>query len=217
MPLTPRQIEHALSRKLLRNRHTRIMMDYYAEKLPRLETPASSAEWKQRTARIRRDLLKKVYLTGLDPAVNDRPPSVRWRGVLDGKGYRIRKLHYEGYPGMRIPALLYEPEDLKGKAPAVLNPNGHHRGGKAMATEVITTWERRIFWTARATRSGSRGSFQVGLPEVTAQNRQARVQTSPRIMKVAVRFCQHSKMLGQLASSQTVLRDILRIKDLSSR
>ena len=132
MPLTPRQIEHALSRKLLRNRHTRIMMDYYAEKLPRLETPESHVEWKKRTARIRRDLLKKVYLTGLDPAVNDRPPSVRWRGVLEGNGYRIRKLHYEGYPGMRIPALLYEPENLKGKVPAVLNPNGHHRGGKAM-------------------------------------------------------------------------------------
>ena len=132
MSLTPRQIEHALSRKLLRNRHTRIMMDYYAEKLPRLETPVSPAEWKKRTAGIRRDLLKKVYLTGLDPAVNDRPPSVRWRGALEGNGYRIRKLHYEGYPGMRIPALLYEPENLKGKVPAVLNPNGHHRGGKAM-------------------------------------------------------------------------------------
>ncbi len=132
MPLTSKQIAHALSRKLLRNRHTRIMMNYYAEKLPRLETPASAAEWKSRTARIRRDLLKTVFLTGLDPDVNDRPPDVRWRGVLKGNGYRIRKLHYEGYPGMRIPALLYEPENLRGKAPAVLNPNGHHRGGKAM-------------------------------------------------------------------------------------
>lgn len=132
MPLTSKQIAHALSRKLLRKRHTRIMMDYYAEKLPRLETPASAAEWKSRTTRIRRDLLKKVFLTGLDPDVNDRPPDVRWRGVLKGSGYRIRKLHYEGYPGMRIPALLYEPENLRGKVPVVLNPNGHHRGGKAM-------------------------------------------------------------------------------------
>ena len=32
-------------------------------------------------------------------------------------------------------------------------------------------------------------------------------------MKVAVRFCQHSKMLGQPASSQTVLRDIFLISD----
>ena len=132
MSLSSNQIAYALSRKLLRNRHTRIMMDYYAEKLPRLETPASSVGWKKRTARIRRDLLKKVFLTGLDPDVNDRPPDVRWRGIIKGNGYRIRKLHYEGYPGMRIPALLYEPENLRGKVPAVLNPNGHHRGGKAM-------------------------------------------------------------------------------------
>lgn len=132
MSLTSSQIAHALSRKLLRNRHTRIMMDYYAEKLPRLKPPGSPAEWKKRTAGIRRDLLKKVYLTGLEPGVNDRPPDVRWKGVLKGNGYRIRKCHYEGYPGMRIPALLYEPENLRGRAPVVLNPNGHHRGGKAM-------------------------------------------------------------------------------------
>ena len=132
MSLTSSQIAHALSRKLLRKRHTRIMMEYFTDKLPRLETPESTTEWKKRTARIRRELLKKVYLTGLDPDVNDRPPDVRWKGVLEGNGYRIRKLHYEGYPGMRIPALLYEPESLKGRVPVVLNPNGHHRGGKAM-------------------------------------------------------------------------------------
>ena len=132
MSLTSNQITHALSRKLLRGRHTRIMMDYYTEKLPRLETPESPEEWKGRTARIRRDLRDKVFLTGLDPDVNSHPPKVQWRGVLEGNGYRIRKLHYEGYPGMRIPALLYEPENLKSKVPVVLNPNGHHRGGKAM-------------------------------------------------------------------------------------
>ena len=37
----------------------------------------------------------------------------------------------EGYPGMWVPALLYEPIGLKNKVPGVLNPNGHHAGGKA--------------------------------------------------------------------------------------
>ena len=46
----------------------------------------------------------------------------------------------------------------------------------------------------------------MGLPDVTAQKRQARVQTSPRIMKVAVRRFQQSKMFGQRASSHTVCR-----------
>jgi aspartate carbamoyltransferase catalytic subunit len=43
-----------------------------------------------------------------------------------------------------------------------------------------------------------------GLPEGTAQKPQARVQMSPRIMKVAVPCSQHSPMLGQRADSQTV-------------
>ncbi len=52
--------------------------------------------------------------------------------------------------------------------------------------------------------AGSSGSFQVGLPVLTLQKPQRRVQVSPRIMKVAVPRSQHSPMFGQLASSQTV-------------
>ena len=48
-------------------------------------------------------------------------------------------------------------------------------------------------------------SSSVGRPWATAQYAHARVQTSPRIMNVAVPWCQHSPMFGQRASSQTVL------------
>ena len=70
--------------------------------------------------------------------------------------------------------------------------------------------------TASATRRGSSSSNQVGRPVLTAQNPQARVQVSPRIMIVAVRWSQHSPMLGQWASSQTVLRSRPRSRPLSS-
>ena len=60
--------------------------------------------------------------------------------------------------------------------------------------------------TASATRRGSSSSNQVGRPVLTSQKPQARVQVSPRIMIVAVRWSQHSPMFGQWASSQTVLR-----------
>jgi len=133
MNAKPEQITRVLSRRLLGRQHDRIMMDYYAEKLPRLKFPKTPEEWEARTARIRRELLEKVYLKGHQKGVLEAPPVVQWRGVIEtGKGYRIRKLRYEGYPGMWIPALLYEPTDLKGRVPAILNPNGHHRGGKAM-------------------------------------------------------------------------------------
>jgi hypothetical protein len=71
---------------------------------------------------------------------------------------------------------------------------------------VTTAWRSPIFFTWFATRSGSSGSFQVGLPVWTLQKPQRRVQTSPRIMKVAVPRSQHSPTLGQLASWQTVWR-----------
>ena len=133
MPMTPKQIARALSRRLVGKTHDRAMMAYYRDKLPKLAPPQDPAEWGRRAKEIRRDLLGKVYLRGHRPGILDEPPKVTWRGVIEtGKGYRIRKLHYEGYPGMRIPALLYEPTGLRGKVPAVLNVNGHHRGGKAM-------------------------------------------------------------------------------------
>jgi hypothetical protein len=131
--LTTAQITRALSRRLLGASHTRTMMAYYRERLPRLRQPVSAAEWAARAARVRRELLERVYLRGHQPGIVDAPPRVEWRAVIEtGRGYRIRKLCYEGYPGMWIPALLYEPETLRGKVPCVLNPNGHHRGGKAM-------------------------------------------------------------------------------------
>ena len=133
MPLRSDQIVRALSRQLLRKTHTRIMMRYYTEKLPRIRYPDSAAEWTKRGAKIRKELLANVYLRGHRRGILNAPPNVQWRGVIEtDRGYRIRKLRYEGYPDMWIPALLYEPIGLRGKVPAVFNPNGHHSGGKAM-------------------------------------------------------------------------------------
>ena len=62
----------------------------------------------------------------------------------------------------------------------------------------------------RATCTGSSGSSAPGRPVLTLQKAQARVQVSPMIMKVACFFSQHSPMLGQPASSQTVCRPFSR-------
>jgi dienelactone hydrolase len=45
---------------------------------------------------------------------------------------RIVKLRYEIVPGFSSTALLYEPEHMTGKMPAILNVNGHGAGGKAV-------------------------------------------------------------------------------------
>jgi len=101
--------------------------------LPRFGTPKSAAEWTERAAHLRQRLLDEVYLRGWPAAVRTARPRVEWSAVLQPEGapYRIRKLRYEIYPDYWVPALLYEPHQLHGRVPVVLNPNGHHRGGKA--------------------------------------------------------------------------------------
>ena len=71
-------------------------------------------------------------------------------------------------------------------------------------TEVMTTCERPSRSAASATRSGSSNSTVSVFPFGTLQNPHGRVQTLPRIMKVAVCWLQHSVRFGQRALSQTV-------------
>src|SRR5690348_11356105 len=66
-------------------------------------------------------------------------------------------------------------------------------------------WLRPSLPTAAATCSGSCGSSAPGLPVATLQKLHARVQTAPRIITVACFCFQHSPILGQAASSHTVL------------
>ena len=83
------------------------------------------------------------------------------------------------------------------------------------STLVTTTYFRPMSATVRARFSGSPASGGFGRPWATSQNEQRRVQTSPRIMKVAVPWLKHSWMFGQLASSHTVTRRFSRSLALS--
>ena len=85
------------------------------------------------------------------------------------------------------------------------------------ATAVTTAWDRPISTTASATRRGSSGSTGSGRRVSTRQNPHALVQRSPLIMKVAVPSFQHSGMLGQPASSHTVVSRCWRIRERTRR
>ena len=133
-----RQVAGALRQRLLRkpNPEDPARCDlhrFILSKTARFLCPERRAGWTQKAAALRRRYLKDVYFKGHPLSLLDEAPRVEWQGVIEtGRGYRIRKLRYEGFPGMWIPALLYEPVDAKGRIPGVLNPNGHHAGGKAM-------------------------------------------------------------------------------------
>ncbi len=89
-------------------------------------------------------------------------------------------------------------------------------GRSSRSTLVITTNSSPICATASASRAGSSRSSAFGVPCATAQYAQLRVHTSPRIMNVAALCSQHSPMLGQWASSQTVCSLRSRIRPLSA-
>ncbi|NKB68251.1 MAG: hypothetical protein GKR89_14410 [Candidatus Latescibacteria bacterium] len=125
-------MQRALARKLLGTLPQRQLQAHFKAHLPHFKQPASKAAWQRRGDKIRRDMLASFF-RGHPDGLLDLPPNIEWTDTIEtNHGYRIRKLRYEGYPGMWIPALLYEPSNLSGKVPAVLNPNGHHAGGKFM-------------------------------------------------------------------------------------
>jgi dienelactone hydrolase len=109
------------------------LRQYLMSRVPALPAMADAGKWTAEASRIRRHVLDDVVFHGW-PAewVNASPKFVSVE-VLEGKGYRIRKLRYEIVPGFQSVALLYEPEHLDGKIPAILNVNGHvGRRGKAV-------------------------------------------------------------------------------------
>ncbi len=87
---------------------------------------AAAAAWEAEARRLRVEVLQKVVYRGEAARWRDAPARVEWlQTIPGGPGYHIKKLRYEALPGMWIPALLYEPENLTGKVPVVMNVHGH--------------------------------------------------------------------------------------------
>lgn len=99
---------------------------------------ATAAEWQPHADHLRKETLDKVVFRGEAAKWRDAPANPQWLDAVDGgPGYRIRKLRYEALPGLWIPALLYEPEQLAGKVPVALAVNGHDPVGKAAKYKQI--------------------------------------------------------------------------------
>jgi len=80
----------------------------------------SKEEWTARQADVRKRLLDII-----GPFPGKTPLNVRVTGVIQRDGYRVEKLIYESQPGYYVTSALFIPENLKGRAPAILNPIGH--------------------------------------------------------------------------------------------
>ena len=92
-------------------------------KVPPLVVPANADQWTAETQRIRRHLLDDVIFHGWLQEWLRSVPHFEDLGYLpSGKGYKLR---YAIVPGFYSTALLYEPENMLGKVPAVLNVMEH--------------------------------------------------------------------------------------------
>ncbi len=99
-----------------------------------MDISVTAPEWKQHAARLREQYLN-LYLEGHPSNLLQEPPQVVWGKTLKPSSeYQIRKFCFEGYPGVWVPALLYEPNSplgSEGSTPAVLDVTGHEPRGMA--------------------------------------------------------------------------------------
>ena len=101
------------------------MKQYLLRRVPSLPVPQDAAQWTVTATKARNHLLNDVVFHGWPKEWVESAPRFEDLGVLSGKGYRLHKLRYEIVPGFYSAAVLYEPERLASKAPAILNVNGH--------------------------------------------------------------------------------------------
>jgi len=137
------------------------LQQFLLGKVPELTVPSSAEQWTAQEQRIRRHLLDDVVFHGWPQEWVNSPPRFEDLGPIPaGKGYQLRKLRYEIVPGFYCTALLYTPQHLQGRVPAVLNVMGHweERGNKMEFQQQLCI--------NQALKGMSGGSLpQFGLPE----------------------------------------------------
>ncbi len=125
------------------------LQTYLSKRIPRLPSSLDSAQWLREEARLRQHILTDIAFHGWPREWVEAAPRFEQTGVIDTqKGYRVRKLRYEIVPGFQSTALLYEPQQISGRAPAILNVIGHGEAGNAAEYEqkrCINFAKRGIF------------------------------------------------------------------------
>jgi len=121
------QVKRILAKPLQPQEAVTYQLEHFLlEQAPVLPAPSNAAHWLAQAEQIRQRLIENTILHGWPQAWRTSPPKFEDLGAVpSGPGYRLRKLRYEIVPGFYTTALLYEPAQLSGKAPGVLDVMGH--------------------------------------------------------------------------------------------
>jgi dienelactone hydrolase len=123
----PAQLEPILKEEILSPEVSLFQLkQYIMSRVAKPPAPASLQQWTAESKRLREHLLKDVVFHGWPSEWVTAGPKFEDLGLIESaSGYRMRKLRYEIVPGFQSTAILYEPQNLQGKVPAILNVNGH--------------------------------------------------------------------------------------------
>ena len=123
-----------LAQPILQPRQTMIEAQIHlASRVKAIPPISEKARWDQYVRQLRAQILENVVFRGEAAAWRDAPTRVEWLNTLPANGYRLKTFRYEATPGLWMPGLLYEPAQLNGRVPVVINVNGHEREGKSTA------------------------------------------------------------------------------------
>ena len=122
----PRYVEDILKEDVLPQPVAQFQLrQYILQRVGKLPAPSTAAQWTAESKRVREQILSEVVYHGWPKEWINSAPKFEETGQLTGNGYRMRKFRYEIVPGFQSTAILYEPLNLTGKIPAILNVNGH--------------------------------------------------------------------------------------------
>src|SRR6266436_6319516 len=124
-------LDARLSQPILQPRQTLVETQIHlASRVKPIPPIGESAQWDRYVLQLRSQILDNVVFRGEAAKWRDAPARVEWLDTLPANGYRLKKFRYEAVPGMWMPGLLYEPAQLSGRVPVVINLNGHEGEGK---------------------------------------------------------------------------------------
>jgi dienelactone hydrolase len=125
-------LETQLAQPILAPRQTLIETQIHlASRVKPMPPIADRAAWDRYVRDLRAQILENVVFRGEAAKWRDAATKVEWLDTVAATGYRVKKFRYEAIPGMWIPGLLYEPAQVSGRVPVIVNLNGHEGDGKA--------------------------------------------------------------------------------------
>lgn len=112
------------------------LQQYLLHRIPPMPSPKSANEWTDRENELRKHILDDVAFHGWPDEWVHSAPNFQQVGASESRnGYRVTKFRYEIVPDFYSTALLYEPEKISGRVPAILNVIGHEHMGEAAEYE----------------------------------------------------------------------------------